>query len=293
MRTFALSSLLLVSGLLGLAQDSTDKAPPAVEEALRARVDQYYHAFMAGKFKDAYLLVADDSQDAFMAAGKEQFKACETIKIGFSDNFTKATVVESCKGEWKWHGTSTPTTFPITSTWKIVDGQWFWFHVKATETPFPFSPSGFVPVPQADSAAGKNSAAVMPGDFNVAAQGILARVSLDKQSVHLPTDESSQDVIHIHNAMPGVIKLQVDQLAVHGLTIALGKTELAANQDTTLTFQYRLDDPEIACLDCAKKLRGTSTVALRVMPTGQTFSISIVFGLPIPAQVQHPAAAPK
>src|SRR5271166_2023440 len=100
MRTITVSSLLLLSGFLGLAQnpaDQADKAPPAVDEALRARVSQYYQAFMSGKFKDAYTLVADDSQDAFLVADKDQYKSCETLNVRYSDNFMKATVLESCK----------------------------------------------------------------------------------------------------------------------------------------------------------------------------------------------------
>jgi hypothetical protein len=282
MRTLALSSLLLISGILGLAQDPKemfDKAPPAIDEALRARVDQYYHAFMQGKFKEAYLLVSEESQDAFLEADKDRYKACETIKIRYSDDFTKAVVIESCKTDWKWHGVITPTTFPITSSWKIVDGKWFWYYVRPTQAPFPFSPTGFITVPPAD-AADKDSASVVPKDLKAAAQGILAQVSLDKMAVHLRPDEASHDVVHIHNGMPGVIKLQLDQLVVPGLTITLGKTELTANQETTVSFDYRLDNPGIACVDCAKKLKGTSTVTLRVIPTGQTFTLAVTFATP-------------
>jgi len=295
MRTLALSSLLLVSGMLGLAQDSTDqldKAPPAIDEALRARVDQYYHAFMVGRFKDAYVLVADDSQDAFLEADKQQYKACETIKIRYSANFTKATVVESCKGEWKWHGQVTPTTFPVTSSWKIEDGKWCWSYVKPTQVPSPFSPTGFVPIPP-DTPQPKDGIGV-PKDMRAAAQSILSKVSVDRQYVRLRPDESSQDVIHVRNGMPGVIKLQMDQLAVPGLKITLGKSELGANEETTVSFEYRLDDPGIACVDCAKKLKGTSTVALHVVPTGQTFNIAIAFGPPGPVHYnQQKLPAPQ
>jgi hypothetical protein len=300
MRTLTLFSLLLVSGLLGLAQDSTeyfDKASPPIEEALRARIDQYYHAFMAGKYKDAYLLVADDSQDAFLEADKEQYRDCETVKVRYSDNFTKASVVESCKGEWKWHGVITPTTFAISSSWKIVDGKWFWVYVRPTRAPFPFSPTGFINVPAAEAEAAKDgsgtSASVVPKDLRATAQGILSKVSVDKQVVYLPPDESSHDVIRVRNAMPGVIKLQMDELAVPGLKITLGKTDLAANEETTVSFDYRLDDPGIACVDCAKKLRGTSVVALRINPTGQVFSIKVVFGPPVPGQYKQPIVPAK
>jgi hypothetical protein len=288
------AALLLVSGLPGLAQDSTDlvdKAPPPIDEALRARVDQYYQAFIAGKFKDAYLLVADDSQDAFFGASKAQYKSCETIKIRYSDNFTKATVVESCKADWRFEGRVALTTFPVASTWKIVDGKWFWFYVKPTQMPFPFSPTGFIPVPSAD--APPKDAPVIPDDLKGAARSILAKVSVDKQTVHLRPDESSQDVIHVHNAMPGVIKLQLDPLAMPGLKITLAKTELAANEETTVSFEYKRDDPGVACAGCTERIPENKVVALRVIPTGQTFSISLMFGPPAPAPVQQQSPAPK
>ena len=291
MRTITLSSLLLISGFLGLAQSPAnqgDKAPPAVDEALRARVGQYYQAFMAGKFKDAYNLVADDSQDAFLVADKDQYKSCETVNTRYSDNFTKATVLESCKTDWVWHGVRTPTTFPITSTWKVVDGKWFWFYVRPTQAPFPFSPTGFIPVPTEEEMA---KATAIPRDMQGAAKNILSKITLDKLSVHLIPDQTSHDVIQIHNGMPGEIKLEMDHLTIAGLKTILGKTTLAANEDTTLTFEYNLDSTEIACIDCAKKIKGTPFAALHVIPTGQIFNISIYFGPAGPANY-HKVPAP-
>jgi hypothetical protein len=279
MRTITLSLLLLVCGVLGIAQDSAeqvDKAPPAIDEALRARVDLYYKAFLAGKFKEAYALVADDSQDAFLQADKAQYKVCETIKTRYSDNFTKATVVESCKGDWYFHGAVATRTYSLTTTWKIVDDKWFWFYVRPTQAPNPFSPTGFIPVPSTESVQG--DVAHIPKDMRGAATNILSKITLDKPTVHLLSDQTSKDVIHVHNGMPGVINLAMDQLAIPGLTITIGKSELGANEDTTVTFEYNLDSKEIACVDCAKKIKGTPFAALHVIPTGQIFNISIFFG---------------
>jgi hypothetical protein len=290
MRTITLSSLLLACGVLGLAQnaaDEVDKAPPEVEEALRARVDQYYRAFVAGKFKDAYALVSDESQDAFLAADKAQYKECETLKTRYSDNFTKAVVVESCKTTWSFRGATTLTTIPLTTSWKIVDGKWFWYYVRPTQVPFPFSPTGFIPVPPADTPTRS-----MPKDMQAAARGILSKVTLDKQSVHLLPDQTSKDEIHIHNAMPGVIQLQTDQLQIPGLKISLAKAELGANEETTLTFEYRLDSTDIACVDCAKKIKGKPFVALHVIPTGQIFNIPIYFGPNTPEHYHQVPAQP-
>src|SRR5580704_4820244 len=296
MRTLALFPIglvsgVLVSGMLALAQDSADmvdKAPPPVEAALRARIDQYYHAFMAGKSKEAYLLVADDSQDAFLETDKQPYKSCDTLKIRYSEDFTKAVVVESCKGEWKWHGMVTATTFPITSNWEVVDGQWYWHYVKATQRQFPFSPTGFVPVPAETPEKKDGAGPPIPTDLRSAAQGILAKVGVDKQAVHLRPNESSRDTVRVRNDMPGAVTLKLDDISMPGLKITVGKSQLQAHEDTTILFEWRLDDPAVLCPDCAKKTTGTSTVQLHIAPTGQVFPISVTFDHPMPPQVSQP-----
>jgi hypothetical protein len=293
MRTLAIASLLLMSGLLGLAQDSSellDKAPPAIDEALRARVDQFYQAFVAGKYKDAYLLVEDASQNAFLEADKQQYRGCETLRTRYSDNFTKAVVVVSCRSEWKWHGIVTPTTFPITSHWVIENGMWCWHYVKPTQIQFPFSPTGFVPVPTEETEV-KPGAPAIPADMQGAARNILAQVSLDKRAVHVRPDQSSEDVIHVRNGMPGMITLTLEHYSIPGLNITIGKTQLQAHEETTVRFAWRLDDPAVLCPDCVKKTSGEATVQLKVAPTGQTFSIKIAFDSApptIPPQVPPP-----
>jgi hypothetical protein len=286
------ASVLLVSGILALAQDSTepvDKAPAPIDEALRARVDQYYHAFITGKYKDAYLLVDDDSQDAFLEADKQPYQACETLKIRYSDNFTKASVLESCKGDWKWHGHVTPMSIPLTSSWVVVNGQWYWHYVKPTQRPFPFSPTGVTAVPSGETEA-KKDGPVIPADLNGLAKAILAKVGLDKQTIHLRRDVSSQDVIHVRNGMPGVITLKLDDLGMAGLKITVGKTQLQAHEETTILFEWRLDDPVLRCQDCAGKTPGSSTVQLHIAPTGQAFPISVVFEQG--PQAEHPVSPP-
>jgi hypothetical protein len=278
MRAFTLSFFLFVFAFAGFSQkpaDQEEKAPPAVDQALRARVDQYFGAFMAGKYKDAYVLVADDSQNAFLAADKDQYKACETVKIHYLDHLTKATVLESCKTDWVWHGIRTPTTFPITTTWKTVDGKWFWYYEKPKEMPFPFSPTGFIPIPSDEQIAKEKA---MPRNMQDAARNILSKVTVDKQTVHLLRDQTSKDVVTVHNGMPGEIQLQMDQLSMPGLSITLSKSKLEANQDATLTIEYNLNASDIACIDCAKKVRGTPFATLHVIPTAQVFNIQIVFG---------------
>ena len=67
----------------------------------------------------------------------------------------------------------------------------------------PFSPTGFVAVPRRQHAAA--TPGLVPKDIKGVAQGILAKVSVDKASVRLRSYETSQDVVHVRNDMPGEV----------------------------------------------------------------------------------------
>ena len=284
----------LFASVLASGQDNSDlfeKAPPPIDEALRGRVTQFYHAYTSGKFREAYPLVAEDAQDAFLAASKDTLKSCETLRIRYSDNFTKADVVEACKSEWNYHGVKTPTSFPLTSHWKIVDGQWYWYYVRPTMVPSPFSPTGFVMAPP-DSPEDADKAAppvpAIPPNPVEAARSILSKVRVDKTAIMLRGYETSKDELHVINEMPGQISLSLDPIAFPGLKITPGKTVLQANEQTTIVFEYRLDDASIECGDCAKRVKSTLTAQLRVQPTGQIFPITVTFGIPPELEKQIP-----
>jgi hypothetical protein len=291
MRTFAFSSLLLLSAVTAFGQNSSDlfdKTPPAIDEALRARVSKFYDAFVAGKFKDAYPLVADEAQDAFFGVSKDQFKSFEIIKIQYSDDFTKAKVVIAVKSDWRWMGAVTLRTFPVNSNWKVVDGQWYWYFEQPTMAPSPFSPTGLVPIPSGAPAA----APPVPKDIAGAAKGILSQVIVDKTFVRLRSFEASQDVVHVRNGMPGEVRLKLDDPNLPGLKVTPEKTRLMAHEEGAVVFEWRLDDPAIQCLDCAKKMSGRHVVQLHIEPTGQTFPISVTFENSFQQPTPPQAAAP-
>jgi hypothetical protein len=272
MKTLAFSSLLLLSGFSAFGQNPSelfDKAPPAIDDALHARVIQFYDLFIAGKFKDAYSLVADDSQDKFFELSKDQYKSCEVIKIRYSDNFTKA--------DWRWHGTVTLTTFPLTSNWEVIDGQWYWHWERPTMVPSPFSPTGFVPVP-AESA----SPSLVPKDLQGAAREILAKVGIDKAIVRFRSLEPSQEVVHVRNDMAGQVSLKLIQPNVPGLKVSLPQTVLQAHEQTAMLVEWQPESP-------AKRISGHPAVQfqLQIEPTGQLFPINVVFDS-VPAPVPAP-----
>lgn len=274
MKTHFVIPALVVSGWFSLAgQDSSDlfdKAPPPIDEALRARVAQFYQAQSEGKFREAFALVADDAQDAFFAAPKQQYKGCETIRINYSEEFTKAQVIESCETDLAFHGHMFHSKMPLTTNWKVDKGQWYWYYVKPKFIPSPFSPNGFVVAPDEPDSK-QPPRPIIPTDPEQAARAILALVKLDKTAITLSNEPTSKDELHVRNQMKGAVSLSADPVPLAGLKITFGKTELEANEETAVVFEYHGDD---------KNRPSPLTVQLRVQPTGQVFPIRVAFANP-------------
>ena len=280
-----------IASALAIGQDTSDlfdKAPPPIDEALRARVKKFFQAEADGKFTQAYEMVAEEARDEFISGSRDKVKSCEIVKINYSENFTKAAIVTGCKGEWNWHGQDIKTQFPLTSHWKLVNGDWYWYYVRPTEVPFPFSPTGYVKVPSEDEIkAGAPTPRALP-DPMAAAKSILAQVKVDKTNISLKGYETSKDELHVVNGMPGQITLSVDPIVFPGLKITPDKTQLQANEKATVVFEYRLDDATIECGECAKRVKSTMTAQLHIQPTGQLFPITITFGIPPELEKQIP-----
>jgi hypothetical protein len=279
MRTLGLTTLLLASVLAALAQNPqqpSEKAPSEVDAALRARVMKFYEAIMAGKFKEAYLLVADDSQNKFFEMDKGDYKSCAVDVIDYSDHASKALVITKCKGDWRLQGRVFPVTFPIRSNWEISDGQWYWHYVKPTMVQSPFSTTGWVPVPPESK---DGSAPILPKDFAAVAKGILSKVSVDKTSLRFSSNEASQEVIHVDNEMPGEVSLEFQDPGVPGLKISAGATKLQAHQMTEVVFAWTPDN--------SAKIPANAMVQLHIAPTNQVFPIAVTFengnGTPVAA----------
>lgn len=269
MRTLGVTTLLLASVLAALAQnpaEPSEKAAPEVDAALRARVTKFYDAFVTGKFKEAYLLVAGDSQDKFFELDKEQYKNCELDVVQYSGRATKALVITKCKGDWRVQGRVFPVTFPIRSNWELMDGQWYWHYVKPTMVQSPFSATGWVPVPP-ESKDGNTS--ILPKDFAAVAQGILAKVSVDKTSVRFSSNRPSQEVVHVRNEMPGEVSLAFRDPGIPGLKISATATKLQAHQQTDVVFAWSPDT--------SVKTPSNTTVQLDIAPTNQVFPIALSF----------------
>src|SRR6185295_13071044 len=117
-------------------------APPEVDQALRARIGQFYQAYVDGKFRVAEQLVAEDSRDFFFEIEKQKILSFEKSEITYSDNFTKARVLTILPMEVRNARLGRITVRPpATSFWKLEKGVWWWYHFTETVVDTPFGKS--------------------------------------------------------------------------------------------------------------------------------------------------------
>lgn len=253
--------LFALAGLAQSPQDLLQKAPPQIDAALRARVSAFYQAHVDGKWRLADQYVAEDSKDQFFAMAKQQYEGFEILKISYSDDFTKAEVVVMVRNEWFLRGMKVPTSTPVSTYWKVVNGEWFWYvdTRKGVQTPFgtmspgPGAPSSGLPIPP-----GK------PANIGVAATAILHSVGADRTEVKLSAKQGSVEQVVISNGMPGHVRLHVEMDGT-GVKAALDKEDLGANEKARLSLER---DPAAAG-------SGVVTVKVIVEPTNQVVPIRV------------------
>src|ERR1039457_7096066 len=69
--------------------------PPAdVDQALRARINEFYGLLLKKDFRKAEVLIADDTKDYYYGIGKPDFTKYELLEIHYSDNFTHAIAID-------------------------------------------------------------------------------------------------------------------------------------------------------------------------------------------------------
>jgi hypothetical protein len=113
-------------GATSQVQSLPAEPPAGLEEALRERIRPFYQAFVDGRFRKAYEIVADDSKDAFLTEKKPHYDSFEIRKVVFSNDYTRAVVTTEIHTALAFFGVSSPEKSTEDSSWEVVDGQWYW-----------------------------------------------------------------------------------------------------------------------------------------------------------------------
>ena len=104
------------------------KAPPEVDQALRARVNAFLGYQSKGDFRRAYELVAEDSKDFYFGAPKEKSSAFTVDEIEYAGDLTAATVKSTMQRQTMLAGHPVDVPQIEISRWKLEKGEWVWFH---------------------------------------------------------------------------------------------------------------------------------------------------------------------
>ena len=273
------------------ASNIFEKAPPDVDEALRARITQFYQAFVQGKFRLADSFVAEDSKDVFFAMEKKQYKACEVGTIRYSQEFTKAVAVTSCDSKYFMLGREVPVKLPITSAWRLEDGVWYWYVLPQSErTTYdtPVGPARRPPTPKPGEEEAAAPAVQPPPrpDPVLLMKQIDKAVEVDRDTLEIHPTKASSAEVHVKSSMPGVVTITSDPGGIAGLHIKPAKQDIEAGGEAKFEISFDPNDPSIVCSECLShpQTRIAGTVKLRVDQTGKTFPIQIVYITPAPAK---------
>ncbi|HEY3840435.1 MAG TPA: hypothetical protein VGL72_27875 [Bryobacteraceae bacterium] len=264
---FRLLSLTLVAVTLCAqtsapsASQTLDKPPQDVDDALRARIKQFYDFHVAAKFRQAEQLIAEESKDDFYVLSKPELKSYKIGKIEYSDNFTKAKViiVGSMPVLLPMAGGKL-MDMPFASFWKIEDGQWFWYYNKqdAMHTPFgDAKPSDVKP---------GNGPTALPAAPTVTIEKLQSALQVDRTYVELSPGKSQE--VRVTNTLPGPASLAIQcpykPIEQTGITARFDKKNLKGNETAVLTLSSDANTPA-----------GRLPLQITVAPTNQVLNLTV------------------
>jgi hypothetical protein len=271
----AIGLICLLLSAFGLpAQDTLfDKAPPAIDSALRARVKEFYDAHVEKRTVEIFDMVAKDSRQIFFDMEKPVMRSYEVKHVKYSDNFTKAVVLLSIDTDLVMLGFGRQKVImPLQSTWKIVDGQWMWYvepydPEKGVKTPFGVMHKGKTGESDADPKqsvlAGMASAPTL--------EQIQSTVKQSAEKVELSSHQPSSAEVILTNTFAGKVQLGLEVEDLPGLNVRIDKLELEPGEQAKVTFDMK---PQ----GTAKK--PNREVRVRVSPTQQLIRIPVEFANP-------------
>jgi hypothetical protein len=213
---------------LGLAQGPSEKPPAEVDEALRARINQFFQFLVDAKYRQAEALVAEDSKDAYYNGQKPKFLTYELKDIEYSEQATRAKATLMCETVVAVPGfAGRPIKVSVGSTWKLVDGQWFWYvdPETARRTPFGTMTPGPGTRPPGMPAA-------LPTDPGFA----MGKIKVDKNVLNLHAGESAE--VMLTNSAEGLMSISLTG-RIPGVDVKMDRMNLQMGEKAVLSIKTR------------------------------------------------------
>jgi hypothetical protein len=257
------------------------KAPPGVEEALRARVNEFYQLQVEGKFRAAEKYVCESSQETYYASDKSQWLSKEIKRIDFKDDFTKADVQIAFETEASTPFGRIKMKSVLPSPWNFEQGAWCHFMPDPSKVLSKKTPFGTM---SAKPPAPGKPAAPTPGK-GVAASTVRSSVAANRTTLRIKGYEASSDEVEIVNGLAGVISLQMKEPNFPGLTVTLSAQQLKSKEKAQVKVKYVPQEraPKAVC-----------KIPIQVVPTGQKIILTVKFDAIMDTEAVQsvPAVAP-
>jgi hypothetical protein len=221
----------IVPVLLLAAAAFAQNPPKKTDEALRARVSEFYHYHVTEEYRKAEKLVAPEAQDMFYVREKPKYQSFEISKIEYSDRFQKAkvTVTVSKYGHGEgFEGLALKT--PSLSSWKLVKGKWCWY-----VDPEELKRVGFGPSANAGTKPLPGTAVPEMKIDPSAVASVFGHVAVDKSS--LLVKPGGSDELTITNNSMGTVTVEVQQV-LPDIKVTLDKKQLNRGEKAVATVTY-------------------------------------------------------
>jgi hypothetical protein len=124
--------------------------------------------------------------------------------------------------------TDTPMDVPTPDTWKLENGQWYWY--------FDLSHGRDTPFGHANPTTGAPSEGGLPSAI-ASLDSIAKAVQANKNAVQLSARESSSDQVLIATSLPGAVTLRLEAPSTPGLKVTLDRTDLKPGEQAKISFQ--------------------------------------------------------
>jgi hypothetical protein len=252
---------LTAAGQTPTPNQALDKPPQDVDDALRARIKQFYDFHVAGKYRQAEQLIAEESKDDFYGLSKPELHGYKIGSIEYSENFTNAKVViiGALPVLLAWAGGKI-MDMPFASYWKIENGLWCWYYNKEALRHTPFGEVKTVADPNAPK---PNALPVMP---TLSLDQLQSALKIDRTSVELSKGKPAS--VKVTNTLPGPASLTVvcpiKALAETGITATFDKKDLKGGETATLNL----------VADANTKL-GYVPLQIVISPTNQVLNLTV------------------
>ena len=264
MHRFLLILFLALSLPAQTPAPSLDKPPQDVDDALRARIKQFYELHVAAKYRQAERLIAEESKDDYYVLSKPELKNFRIGGIEYSDHFTRAKVVIiGAMPVLLPMAGGKIMDMPFASYWKIENGEWCWFYNKEASRHTPF---GDTKLAQNTTPGPAPTSVPTPPDAANMLTMLQSALKIDRTRIELK--EGKPEVIKVTNTLPGPASVSIDcpykPLKETGLTATFDKKDLKGNETATLTLT-----PDPNAQPAIVPLRIT------VSPTNQVLNLSV------------------